>query len=94
MLNEAQLIGVLAGTLVTIGSLWQLYKIIKTKDVSAIRYPWLIFVNISLLLWMGYGMVLNDWIIIIPNIVIPILYTIFMIIKYRQEKSSKTALYK
>ena len=85
-MNEAQIIGVLAAIFVSVGSLWQLYKILKTKDTSAIKYPWLIFVNCSLLLWMAYGIALNDWILIIPNIFITALYSFFMVLKFHYER--------
>lgn len=81
-----QVIGIVAVIFVLIGITWQGIKIFRTKETKAIRYPWLSFINVSLLMWFAYGLVKDDPIIWIPNLIVPIIYVIFMIAKWRFEK--------
>jgi len=89
---DSNIPGIGAAVLVTIGCLWQLYKILKTKNVSAIKYPWLGLITISLGLWLVYGIYLNDWIIIIANAIVIGLYIVFMSLKYHYERKPKTRI--
>lgn len=81
-----QAVGMVAVIFVLIGISWQAIKIFRTKETKAISYPWLLFANASLLTWFGYGILKEDPIIWVPNLVVPIVYTVFMLAKWRFEK--------
>lgn len=86
---DSSTLGILATIIVTSGCMWQLYKILKTKNVSAVRYPWLGLISLSLLMWLLYGVALNDWILIISNAIVIFIYGLFMSLKYYYEHKSK-----
>jgi len=89
---DSNIPGIGAAVLVTIGCLWQLYKILKTKDTTAIKYPWLMLINASLFMWFVYGIMLNDWIIIIINAIVIFIYSIFMLLKYHYERLCRDSI--
>lgn len=80
-----QLVGIVAVVFVLIGISWQCIKIFRTKETHAISYPWLLFTNASLLTWFMYGVLKDDPVIWVPNLIVPIIYTVFMIAKWRFE---------
>ncbi len=77
-------IGLLAAACTTISFLPQAVKAIRTrqtKDISLIMY---ILLNIGLLLWLIYGIFLNELPIIIANALTLAFTSIILVIKVRE----------
>ena len=79
MILDITIIGYIAGTLTTFASLPQLIKSLKTKDMSGISPYFVVAFTTGLFLWLIYGVLRNDYPIIIFNTIslifwIPILY--------------------
>ncbi len=74
-------VGLLAGFLTTVGFLPQViksYRLKSAKDVS-LRQPLLLLAGMSL--WLAYGIHLEDWAIILANIISIILNIIIVALK-------------
>lgn len=56
------IIGVIAGTLGVSGFIYQTWK-----NPIGMTYPMIIFIGISLSLWAGYGFLIGNSIIYLPN---------------------------
>lgn len=79
------LIGYCAAFCTSISFLPQVLKIIKTKDTSGISlYMYLIFF-IGVLLWLIYGLLIKDAVVIIANLVTLILSGIVLVLKIREK---------
>ncbi|WP_421077440.1 SemiSWEET transporter [Methanothermococcus sp. Ax23] len=79
MALDFTIIGYMAGTLTTFASLPQLIKSLKTKDMSGISPYFVMSFTTGLFLWLIYGLLRDDYPIIIFNIIslifwIPLLY--------------------
>jgi len=86
-MNIEDFVGTLAGAFITIAVLPQIYKAIKTKkvkDVSAFTY---IILCLGVALWTIYGIMQQDWPIIITNGISLILNGIMLVIIFTQEKN-------
>jgi MtN3 and saliva related transmembrane protein len=73
------MVGYIAGTLTTFASLPQLIKSLKTNDMSGVSLYFVVTFTVGLFLWLVYGILKNDYPIIIFNIIslmfwIPITY--------------------
>ncbi len=67
--NWTELVGCIAGFLTTTSFIPQAYKVYKTKNTDSISlYMFLIF-NLGIIAWLTYGILLNEWPIIITNII-------------------------
>ena len=83
MILDITIIGYIAGTLTTFASLPQLIKSLKTKNMSGISPYFVVAFTTGLFLWLIYGVLRNDYPIIIFNTIslifwIPILYLSLM----------------
>ena len=79
-------IGITASTCTAICLLPQLVKIWKEKKAEAISIPMLAVLLLGLALWVVYGVVKKDIVIIIANVVSIVLnlVTIFFSLRYKQ----------
>lgn len=80
------LIGYLGSAFIMIGFLPQAYQIIKTKsveDVSLATYAILLCGSIT---WTTYGVLKNDWPIIITNVTLFIVQGVIVICKFKYDK--------
>ena len=66
MMNETVL-GIEAGILTSIASLPQLIKVLKEKEVENISWIMLLVLIMGLGLWIWYGIMTEDWPVIISN---------------------------
>ena len=82
-MQSTELIGNLAATLTTtslIPQVWQVWRTRHTKDISLAMYA---TVTCGVALWLGYGILLHAWPIIIANcITLPLAGTV-LILKLR-----------
>ena len=60
-------IGFAAGTLCTLAYLPQALHSFRTKSVSDLSLAMLVSLNIGLVLWVAYGVLIHSWPIILPN---------------------------
>lgn len=66
-MNFIDIIGLFAGTCVTISVIPQIIKVWKTKKVKAISLLTFSILTFGIMVWVIYGILKNDWPIIITN---------------------------
>ncbi|MBF4491321.1 SemiSWEET transporter [Flavobacterium sp. JLP] len=86
-MNFTDIIGLFAGTCVTLSVIPQILKVWKTKKVKAISLKTFSILTFGLLVWIIYGILKNDLPIIITNSVSLTLNLImvYFIIYYEKE---------
>lgn len=80
---SAEVIGSLAATLTTtafIPQAWQVWRTRHTADISLGMYA---LFTTGVALWLGYGMLLNAWPIIIANFITLLLAGIVLLMKLK-----------
>jgi MtN3 and saliva related transmembrane protein len=77
------IIGNIAAVLTSISFLPQVIKIIKTKDTKSISLPMYILFVLGITLWLIYGILKNDFPIIMANIVTIIFASIILFYKIK-----------
>ena len=79
------IIGVSASVLTACSLLPQLFKLIKDKEAEGVSLAMLIVLLLGLLLWVYYGCLKKDWIIIISNAfsLLVNIITLVLSIKYK-----------
>lgn len=80
-----ELVGGLAGTLTTVSFFPQAYKVYKTRDTSAISLKMFIILNMGLLGWIVYGVLLKQVPVIIPNIFTFLLAFYILLMKFKEK---------
>jgi len=63
----AEIIGFVAATLTTLSFYPQAYKIIKTRDTASISLVMYSIINVGLILWLVYELMIGDMPIILAN---------------------------
>ncbi|MGD9976387.1 MAG: SemiSWEET family sugar transporter [Bacteroidales bacterium] len=78
-----QTIGMLAAILSTLNQFPQAYKVLRTNDTRSISLSMYCIVEVAIILWLVYGIILNDLPLILANSLslIPITY-IFIVKLY------------
>jgi len=66
-MSFAEIIGFVAATLTTLSFYTQAYKIIKTRDTASISLVMYSIINVGLILWLVYGLMIGDMPIILAN---------------------------
>jgi len=66
-MSFAEIIGFVAATLTTLSFYPQAYKIIKTRDTAGISLVMYSIINVGLILWLVYGLMIGDMPIILAN---------------------------
>ena len=84
------IIGFLATSITTISTLPQIIKTFKTKETKDLSLGMYIILNIGLIVWLIYGIILGELPIIIGNIVsLCLCIPILIMIIYNKEKVKK-----
>ncbi len=81
-----ELIGIAAGVFTTLGVLPQIIKAIKTKKVKDVSPYMFMILCLGVGLWTIYGIMINDWPVIITNAISFILNGIMLTIILTQDK--------
>lgn len=68
-MNTTDLLGTIAATLTTVAFVPQVVQIIRTKSAKDVSLPMYLIFTAGVVLWLGYGVLLGAWPIIIANIV-------------------------
>ncbi len=82
-MTSVQVLGYVAGTISTLVFLPQVIKTWKTKSAKDISIYMFLFATISVILWLGYGILIKDGAIIYTNSVILVLSSIMLYFKIR-----------
>ena len=85
-------IGYVAGVLTTLASSPQIYKTIKTRNTLPLSIYSLLVLWFGLAGWIIYGSLLNNWVIIICNVISISLYTLLIGLKIVFDKQAKAKL--
>ena len=80
------ILGIIAASLVTSSFIPQIIKGYRTKHLDDVSYWLMITICIGMSLWIGYGIIKNDFVIIGANISTIILNMILVVMKFRYSK--------
>ena len=80
------ILGIIAAALVTSSFIPQIVKGYGTKHLDDVSYWLMITICIGMSLWIGYGIIKNDFVIIGANISTIILNMILVVMKFRYSK--------
>jgi len=82
-MSTSTILGYIAAICTTSSFIPQALKVIKTKETKAISLPMYIIFNIGIIIWLYYGILINEWPIIIANAVTITLTIIILIMKIK-----------
>jgi len=85
-MDVTQIVGIVAGILTATSLIPQLVKIIKEKKADDVSPMMLIILMAGLGLWATYGLMKEDWPIIITNSFSFLLNTVVLFFRYRYAK--------
>ena len=80
------ILGIIAAALVTSSFIPQIFKGYRTKHLDDVSYWLMITICVGMSLWIGYGIIKNDFVIIGANISTIILNMILVAMKFRYSK--------
>lgn len=88
-MNYQEIIGLIAGVFTSISQLPQLIKTIKEKEARNLSLGMMITIIIGVSLWIYYGVIKNDFPIIVTNIfsVLVNIILLFVSIKYKKKEA-------
>jgi|SaaInlV_165m_DNA_2_1040747.scaffolds.fasta_scaffold138819_2 MtN3 and saliva related transmembrane protein len=81
------ILGIAGTLLVSIALFPQVYKVFKTKSVNDLSMKWLIIECLSSILWIAYGILKNDLLIILTNAVISFSHILLTVARYMYRKT-------
>mgnify|MGYP001094529729 CR=1 FL=1 len=87
-INYVNIIGILAGVCTTVAVLPQIYKAIKTNNADDISPVFFSILVCGVALWTIYGVLKDDYPIIITNGISVILNSIMLFIYFKSEKKN------
>jgi MtN3 and saliva related transmembrane protein len=81
MMNIVGYVGSFAATCTTIAFIPQAIKSYRTRDLSGISLPMYTIFTLGVALWLVYGLLKQDWPIIIANTITVALSAMIMVLK-------------
>lgn len=84
---NASIVGIIAGVLCTLSFVPQVVKIYQTRDAGSLSYITFSLFAIGVFLWLTYGIMLKDYVIIIANGITLMLAVVIIIMKIVYEKN-------
>lgn len=66
---DAELVGSIAGTLTTVAYVPQMVKVYRTRSAGDLSWPTFLCLVAGIVLWVVYGWMLDQWPIVIANVV-------------------------
>jgi MtN3 and saliva related transmembrane protein len=88
-MQTEQVIGIIAGILTSTSMLPQLIKLVREKKAEAISPVMLVVLICGLSLWVYYGILKNDWPIIITNVFAWLLNAALLILRQIYRKKGR-----
>lgn len=83
------IIGVIAGILILSGWVHQIFKGFKTKRLDDVSKYLLILIFVGAILWLIYGIEINDVLIIGTNVAAMVLMIVILVMKINYAKKNK-----
>jgi len=77
------ILGILAGTLTTISFIPQVIKIYKSKDAKDLSIATFFIFSLGVSLWLLYGVLIQEWPIILANAITLVLISLIIIMKIK-----------
>lgn len=83
-----QVLATVAGAMIVFSTLPQVFKTLKTKDISGLSLPMFLIIWAAQLMWLAYGIHINDLPLVITNAgsALIVFINILLILKYRDGK--------
>ena len=88
-MNFTDYIGSIAATCTTLAFVPQAIHSYKTRDLSGISLPMYSIFTLGVAMWLVYGLLKQDWPIIIANVITVALSAIILALKIREIIKSK-----
>jgi MtN3 and saliva related transmembrane protein len=85
-MNSLDLLGLIATCFTTSSFVPQVWRIWKTRDVTAISLPTYIIITIGLALWLAYGLLRSDLPLVVANSVMVVLTGAITVMKIRYSR--------
>ncbi|WP_223144986.1 SemiSWEET family sugar transporter [Teredinibacter waterburyi] len=80
-----EVIGLIAAICTTFSFAPQALKVIKTGDTSGLSLAMYVIFTFGVLLWIGYGLMREDAVIVLANVVTFVLAAIILFLKIRND---------
>lgn len=87
-MQTEQIIGILAGIFTTLAVLPQIYKALKSRKVNDVSPLMFLILCLGVGLWTVYGILKQDWPIIVTNGLSSVLNAMMLLIVITQKKDS------
>lgn len=87
-LNTIGVIGIVAGIFTSTSLLPQLIKILKEKKVEGLSMTMFLSLLIGIILWVVYGILRDDWPIIVTNSFSVVLNLFILVLKFKYRRAS------
>ncbi|HVB83729.1 MAG TPA: SemiSWEET transporter [Rhodanobacteraceae bacterium] len=76
-------LGYIAATLTTVAFVPQVVRTLRTRDTRALSLVMYLVFTVGIAFWLGYGLVLGSWPIILSNSLTLVLAGIILVLKLR-----------
>ena len=74
-------LGYIAATLTTVAFVPQVWRTLRTRDTRALSLGMYLIFTVGIAFWLGYGLVLGSWPIILSNSLTLVLAGIILVLK-------------
>jgi len=91
-MDFVSMLGITAGAIVLAGFVPQIYKGWKTKRLDDLSYFMMIFLSSGMILWIIYGILRNDIVIILTNVIGVLLNLILILMKFYYSKKFNASI--
>lgn len=88
MLDNIEILGLIAALLTTAAFLPQVYKTYKSKDVSSLSMPMLLLFFVGIILWFIYGIIIESFSLMMANGITIGSYALLIFFKLKYGKNS------
>ena len=82
---SSDLVGFTAAFCTTIAFLPQAIKVIRTRDTSSLSLAMYAIFTLGVALWLAYGIIKNDWVIIMASVITLLLAVVILCTKVVNE---------
>jgi len=88
-MDKIDIFGFIAALLTTSAFIPQVIKTLREKDTKSLSLPMYLILTSGLLLWLTYGIMIEDWALIIANSITGILALIILVAKIKYDFLSR-----
>lgn len=81
--GDSEWLGYLAAMLTTLAFVPQAIQVIRSKDTRGISLPMYVIFTAGVACWVGYGVALGSWPMIVANLVTMVLALVILVLKCR-----------